>query len=79
MINSYKRLGHASALTGAWSGMLFLLAGILYVDDTDLLIVAKERDQSLDSFFSQTQEAVMDWGLIVQATGGYLKPAKCFC
>ena len=33
---------------------------------------------SLDEFFAQTQEAVLDWGKIVQATGGYLKAKKCF-
>jgi hypothetical protein len=33
---------------------------------------------TLDEFFEQSQSAVMDWGLIVQATGGYLKDTKCF-
>jgi hypothetical protein len=74
----YKRLGHASVFAGAWSGVLFILAAIIYVDDTDLLILSCSWDQSLDEFFQQTQDAVMDWGLIVQATGGYLKATKCF-
>jgi hypothetical protein len=79
MIETYKRLGQASTFfCGAWSGVLFILAAIIYVDDTDLLIVACSRDIHLEDFFHQTQEAVMDWGLIVQATGGYLKSAKCF-
>ena len=78
MVESYKRLGHASSFVGAWTGVVFLLAAIVYVDDTDLLIVARHRDMSLDAFFEQTQSAVMDWGLIVQATGGYLKATKCF-
>jgi hypothetical protein len=78
MVNSYRRLGHASEFSGAWSGIMFCLAAILYVDDTDLLIVAKNRDMTLDEFFEQSQSAVMDWGLIVQATGGYLKDTKCF-
>jgi hypothetical protein len=78
MINTYRRLGHASDFCGAWSGLIFCLAAILYVDDTDLLIVARDRDMTLDEFFEQSQSAVMDWGLIVQATGGYLKDTKCF-
>lgn len=78
MVESYKRLGHASTFTGAWSGFIFILAAILYVDDTDLLIIGKKLDMSLDEFFAQTQEAVLDWGKIVQATGGYLKAKKCF-
>ena len=71
MDEAYKRLGHASTFAGAWSRILFVLTAIIYVDDTDLLIVARSRDMSLDAFFQQTQDAVMDWGLIVQATGGY--------
>jgi hypothetical protein len=78
MINTYRRLGHASEFCGAWSGLLFCLAAILNVDDTDLLIVARDRDMTLDEFFEQSQSVVMDWGLIVQATGGYLKDTKCF-
>jgi hypothetical protein len=78
MVETYKRLGHASSFCGAWSGILFAVAAIIYVDDTDLLIVGCTPDIHLDDFFRQTQVAVMDWGLIVQATGGYLKAAKCF-
>jgi hypothetical protein len=74
MVESYKRLGHASSFVGAWTGVLFVLAAIVYVDDTDLLIVACKRDMSLDAFFEQTQSAVMDWGLIVQARAVILKP-----
>ena len=69
MDESYKHLGHAaSTFAGAWSGVLFILAAIIYVDDMDLLILSRSCDQLLDEFFQQTQDAVMDWGLIVQAT-----------
>ncbi|KAL7506391.1 hypothetical protein ACHAXN_003689 [Cyclotella atomus] len=78
MDESYKCLGRASIFAGAWSGVLFILAAIIYVDDTDLLILSRSRDQTLDDFFQQTKDAVMDWGLIMQATGGYLKATKCF-
>ena len=78
MINAYRRLGHASEFTGAWTGFLFALAAVIYVDDTDLFIMASRRDQTLEDFFRQTQGSVTDWGLIVEATGGYIKAAKCF-
>ena len=78
MIESYKQLGHACTFSGAWSGIMFCLAAILYVDDTDLLLVAKNTNSSLDDFFEQAQLSVMDWGHIVEATGGYLKATKCF-
>ena len=44
MIETYKRLGHASEFCGDWSGILFILAAIIYVDDTDLLLVGRSHD-----------------------------------
>ena len=38
MAESYKRLGHASTFTGAWSGFIFILSAILYVNDRRDLI-----------------------------------------
>ena len=63
---------------GAWSGTLLSLAAILYVDDSDLLHVAKSPATTDDEFFQDVQRATMDWGGLVQATGGSLKPSKCF-
>ena len=58
--------------------MLFCLAAIIYVDDTDLLLRAKSRDLTMDQFFDNCQTSVTNWGQFVLATGGYLKAAKCF-
>ena len=33
---------------------------------------------TLDEFFQDAQSAVIDWGKIIQSTGGFLKPSKCF-
>jgi hypothetical protein len=78
MVGALERLGHASSFSGAWTGILFVLAAIIYVDDTDLLLRARSREMSLDDFYGQYQAAVTDWGHIVLATGGYLKASKCF-
>jgi acetylornithine/succinyldiaminopimelate/putrescine aminotransferase len=78
MVGALRRLGHASTFSGAWTGLLFTLAAIIYVDDTDLLLRSRSRDTTLDEFFCECQSAVTDWGRIVLATGGYLKAAKCF-
>jgi hypothetical protein len=78
MVGALERLGHASSFSGAWTGALFILAAIIYVDDTDLLIRPTSRDMSLVDFYGQCQSAVTDWGKIVIATGGYLKASKCF-
>lgn len=78
MVRAFEQLGHASSFSGAWTGILFALAAIIYVDDTDLLLRARCRDMTMDEFHSDCQEAVTNWGKIVLATGGYFKAAKCF-
>lgn len=47
------------------------------MDDSDLLHLSDgtERDEE---FFDRIQQATFDWGDLVQATGGHLKPSKCF-
>jgi hypothetical protein len=37
-----------------------MLAAIIYVDDTDLLLVGRTGDIYLKEFFQQAQSAVMD-------------------
>ena len=41
MIGSYKKLRHGCCYTSAISGVDFLFAAILYMDDTDLLLRVK--------------------------------------
>jgi len=41
MINVYHRLGHATEFVGTWSRDAFMLAAVLYVNDSDLLCMAK--------------------------------------
>lgn len=57
---------------------IFLLAAIIYVDDTDLLHWVKFYGVSDESFMSDIQNGVDDWGMLVQATGGSLKQSKSF-
>ena len=77
MINAYKRLGHGVDLVRPWTGDAFYLAAILFVDDSGLLHLAS-LSETEDYFFERIQEATFDWGGLVQATGGLLKPSKCF-
>jgi len=78
MIDVYKRLGHGVNFTSAWSGDAFYLAAILYVDDSDLLHMSLEDLPEDEEFLDLVQRATFDWGGLVQATGGSLKPSKCF-
>ena len=57
---------------------MFILAAVMYVDDTDLLHWAPSPTTSSTELVKQAQAATNDWGSLGQATGGALKPKKCF-
>jgi hypothetical protein len=76
--NAYKRLGHGINLESAISLRIFLLAAIIYVDDTDLLHWGSFYGISDEDFLAEAQTATIDWGMLIQATGGAIKPAKSF-
>lgn len=77
IVNAYKRMGHGAKLTSSYTARLFLLAAVMYVDDTDILHWAESQTTTDDELVAQVQQAQNDWGLLSQATGGILKPEKC--
>ena len=76
-VNAYRRLGHGAKLTSAYSCRTFLLAMIMYVDDTDALHWAPSPTTTDEELIAQVQKATDDWGALVHATGGSLGPDKC--
>ncbi len=48
------------------------------MDDTDLVHFRMDEDQGKDEAFLNLQEAITNWGKLLLATGGALKPIKCF-
>jgi len=77
MINAYKEMRNSCVYTSCITGAVFVLAEIIYVDDTDLLLCAQDPDAPDEVFFQAIQKAIHDWAMIVMATGGSLKPSKC--
>jgi len=77
IVRAYRRMGHGAKLTSAKTASLFILAAIMFVDDTDLLHWAPTPSTSDDELIEQVQDAGYDWGMLVQASGGILKPPKC--
>ncbi len=51
---------------------------MLYVDDTDLLHINFDRDKTVEDAHAAIQNSVNSWGNLLIATGGALKPEKCF-
>jgi hypothetical protein len=51
---------------------------IPYVEDTDLLHINLEKDETADDPHAAIQNSMNSWGNLLIATGGALKPEKCF-
>ena len=77
MINGYMSLGHGIDLYSAWTGVLFTLAVVIFIDDSDLLHMVR-KTMSDEEFIFKVQSATYYWTGIVDATGGSLKPPKSF-
>ena len=72
-MNAYKRSGNGARLTPARTARIFVLAAILYVDDTDLLHWAESKHSSVEELIEQMQNETTQWGMLAQSTGGYSK------
>ena len=49
----------------------------MYVDDTDLLIAARNYKDPINKVINRTQRAIKIWRQGVIQTGGALRPEKC--
>jgi hypothetical protein len=78
MLVAYKSKGYSAFFATAWSGVVLSIAALLYVDDTDLLHTCPTDIMTEYEFFSRVQTATHYWATLLQATGGSLKPKKCY-
>ena len=83
LINVYRQLGLGSFTTDPISLEEIHSAGALFVDDADLY-TSDDRNQNAGEptnpteLWSQTQGNLDQWSKLLQASGGALKPEKCF-
>ena len=54
------------------------MVGSLYVDDTDLEHFTMQWEEEVHEMQVAMQESIVNWGRLLVATGGVLKPEKCF-
>ncbi len=54
------------------------ISAILYVDDTDLLHINFDKDKTTKDAHTAIQSSANSLGNLLIATGGALKPEKCF-
>ena len=78
ILGAYKTEGYGASLVSGWSGIDIPVAALLYVDDTDLLHKPKCSTTPLSDFVPWVQQAITFWANLLQATGGSLKPSKCY-
>jgi uncharacterized protein (UPF0332 family) len=78
IILAHKKKGHGAHFLCPIMKLKSHIAGMIYVDDTDLIhFQMEETEDALDAFFG-IQKAVTNWGKLLLTSGGPLKPSKCF-
>jgi hypothetical protein len=78
MINARKRKVHGNHLVCPITKKPMHLVGTIFMDDTDLVHLDMNKVETLEEVHMALQESIHNWGCILIATGGALKPAKCF-
>ena len=78
MINAHKRKGHGLHLRSPITNKSIHLAGTLFVDDTDMEHLDLNKMETRNEAHQALQESIINWGHLLLATGGALKPEKCF-
>jgi exonuclease III len=78
ILNAHKRKGHGAQFLCPISLVRSDLAAVLYVDDTDVIHLNMNRQEDEFEALHGLQQSVTSWGNLLIATGGSLKPSKCF-
>jgi hypothetical protein len=70
--------GHGAHFIAPFSQVRSSLSAILYIDDTNLLHLNMEGDETIFETHAALQRAIENWGKLLIGTRGTLKPKKCF-
>jgi hypothetical protein len=78
IINGHKKKGHGAHFVCPITKLMSHIAGVIYVNDTDLIHFRMDKQEdTLDTLYG-LQDAIVSWGKLLLASGGALKLAKCF-
>jgi hypothetical protein len=78
ILQAHGAKGHGAHFIALLSQVRSSLSAILYVDETDLLHLNMDGDEMIFETHAALQRAIENWGKLLIATGGTLKPKKCF-
>merc|ERR1711966_529032 len=78
ILGAHKRKGHGAKFVCPVLLARGELSAILFVDDTDVIHFNMEKNETALEAQAKLQESVESWGNLLMASGGMLKPVKCF-
>jgi hypothetical protein len=78
ILRAHGAKGHGAHFIAPLSQVRSSLSAILYVDDTNLLHLNMDGDKMIFETHAALQSAIENWGKLLIATGGTLKPKKYF-
>jgi hypothetical protein len=78
ILQAHGAKGHGAHFIAPLSQVHSSLSAILYVDDTDLLHLDMDGIERVVEVHAALQCAIDNWGKLLIATGGTLKPNKYF-
>jgi hypothetical protein len=78
ILNAHRRRGHGAKFVCPILLVRSNLVAVLFVADTDVIHLDMTQQESAVEALHGLQDSVYDWGKLLIATGGSLKPSKCF-
>ena len=78
IIRAHKKKGFGGKFVCPISKIRCHLAGILFVDDTDIIHLDLSEEQSVEVVHDLSQASIANWGNLLIRTVGAFKPAKFF-
>lgn len=76
LLETLYHRGHISNFTSPTTRGRIKMAGLLFVDDTDIIVIGEANESALQVQM-RLQEAIDAWQGALQASGGTLQPSKC--
>ena len=76
ILRAHKRKGHGATFVCPISRKVSNLAAILFVDDSDIIHMRMDREESADEAHLAVQQSIDSWGGLLMAAGGAFKPEK---
>jgi hypothetical protein len=78
IFNAHKKRGHGAHFICPITQPRSHIVGVIFVKDMDLVHFRTDVYEGREDTFYELQEANVNWGKLFLASGGVLKPSKCF-